>query len=165
MRIAAISLMLALAASPAAAKVHYCYDGAAPEAVNRYTDYPPRTFGFEIAILPHNFKRLCGQDAVAEAGHIRRIVAEYLECSAESDLARRINAILGTDNAGLLANYFNDQPSGAEWNAVCDAARDASVEHLAFADTWYFDSPTQTQDRARLDALLAALNELSEVLE
>ena len=62
MRIAAITLALALAASPAAAKWHYCYDGDAPAGVNRYTDYPPRTFGFEIAVLPYNFKRLCGVD-------------------------------------------------------------------------------------------------------
>ena len=162
MRIAAISLMLALAASPAAAKWHYCYDGDAPAGVSRYTDYPPRPFGFEITLLPHNFKRLCGVDAVVEADHVRRIMAEYLECSAASDLALRIEAILGTDRIDLLENYFAEQPSGAAWDAVCAAARAASVEHLAFGDTWYFDSPNAAQDRARLDALLAALNNLSE---
>ena len=162
MRIAAITLALALAASPAAAKWHYCYDGDAPAGVNRYTDYPPRTFGFEIAVLPYNFKRLCGVDATGEAGHIRRIVADYLECSAGSDLAQRIEAVLGTDHDALLANYFTKPPSGANWDAVCAAARVATIEHLAFGDTWYFDSPHPAQDRARLDALLAALNILSE---
>lgn len=160
-------ILAALAASPVSAKWHYCYDGAMPAGVNRYTDYPPRPFGFEIALLPATFKKLCGQDHLAEADHVRRLVAEHLECPPDSDLSMRIESILLAPKAEALGHYFGaaTSPNGPEWNNVCDQASLASVQNLAFADTWYFDSPTPAQDRAKLDALLAALNELSEVLE
>ncbi len=152
-----------LAAGPALAKWHYCYDGATPEGVNVYTEMPPRNFGFEFVLLPATFKRLCGLPADTEAAHVRRLVAEALECPPDSDLALRIDAVLTAAKTEALARYFgaSEVPGGPHWDAVCQAAARASVARLAFGDTWYFDSADAALDKARLVALTDALEALT----
>ncbi len=163
--LAIISLLLA--AAPAWAKWDYCYYSDPPENVSEYPEMPPRSFGFGYAALPFAFKQLCGHAAADEAAHLRRIVKTYLECEVESDVGREIETGLNATDARLIQNYFDseEKPDGPEWDAVCVTAQSASIKWLAFGDTWYFDGPTPGQDRARLDALLAALNDLTAAMK
>lgn len=161
--ICAVGLM---GATPAAAKWNYCYTGTPPAGVNDYVEMPPRPFGFEMALLPHTFRKLCNGDHEPEAAHIRRLVAEALECSEKSDLAQRIEGLLTATPAQLLQGYFDltSPPNGPAWTRVCLAADRASVAHLSFADTWYFDSPDAVADSERMKELITRLTELSAAL-
>ena len=69
--------------------------GDPPIAVNPYPEMPPRTFGFmDWALWPHVMKKLCGLPFEEEGEHVRRIVADFLECTAASDVATEVEDML-----------------------------------------------------------------------
>lgn len=158
-------IILGLTASPAVAEWHYCYSGPPPEGVALYMDFPPRPVGFEYAVLPFSFKRLCGLDAEQEAAHIRRLVREDLQCTAGSDLSNEIDLMLKANLQELSDNYFG-QPvdrAGHAWAQVCKAAEVATVATLRFVSTWAFDEAVEPlQKRADMIALGEALNTFSQ---
>ena len=156
---AILTLLAFLAAAPAWAKWDYCYVGTPPAGVSEYPDMPPRTFGFEIAAVPYIFKRMCGLPHEDEALHVMRIVEDYLQCSPESDLARDVRRGLTQSDRDMSATYYTDLPrAGFKWNQLCLAAASATVENMAFADRWYYDSARPEDDQVRMEDLLQALD-------